>query len=469
MGSSSPRSSPPPVASPAPSSPPLPYDRAPLPLPIPRVPFSKPPPLPLLGSPVPSPSTPLTLESAIGSAMLRNPRVRTAVAEVEAQVARIWEVAAGYRPQVRLQYSASRSQQPLGVPFVTSIFGRSQVIQAAPFTITQFEDRLQLQQLLSDGGRTRALVRQNVDNARAAYADLAWVTFQLAHDVRAAWLLILEARAQVGVAEETLANASEHLKLTEASYRAGEVARADIVYATTPATRARMALGNARTLVRLAQARLNELIGSDPAVPLLMADGYELPAAPADLATARAEAQQGRQDLEGLRQVSAARRAAVDAARRSRSVTISAQADYRTVGYGNEEVAPPHNGWYAGLLLSYPLLDGGLITHQVEEARAQARASESRQESLARQIDAEVVRTWMELDNARERLELSRAEVGEAVHALAVARGQYEAGVNTIITVLDTQVRLARARTDEVTARFAVQRHLARLLLVTGR
>lgn len=452
-----------------PSDPPLPYDRPPPPLVVPRIPFASPSPLPALAHPPALPGGPLDLPSAIGLALQRNPRVRTAVAQVEAQVGRIWEAASGYQPQVRLQYVAQRYQQPLGVPFLTNIIGREVIFQAAPFTITQFEERLQLQQLLSDGGRTRVLVRQAVDSARAAYASLAWETCTLSHDVRVAWLDVSEAAALVEVAREVLKNAEEHLELTRASYRAGDAARADTVYATTPTTRARMSLRTAQAAVLKAHARLNELIGSDPAQPHVLSEAAALPDIPADLATARSQAQRCRQDLVSLRQLSSARRRAMDAARRSRSVNISAQADYRTLGYGTQEVAPPHSGWSAGLVLSYPLLDGGLITSQVEQARAEVHASESREDALARQVDAEVVRAWLDLEQARDKVGLGAAEVAEATEALAMARGQYEAGVTTIITVLDAQLRLQRARVDEVNARHAVQRAHARLLLVTGR
>lgn len=449
---------------------PIEYDAPPN---VPKVPA-----IPRSGAPrslpglTPSPwprSGPLTLDEAVSLAISRNPSIKAQIADVEARVARIYQTASGVQPKVEVRYSATRFEQPLGAPFSTAFFGTSVVIQAAPFFLSQFEDRIFLTQLLSDGGKTRQLIKSDVASARAAMADLIATANQLQYDVRTAFIAVLEAQAEVDVAKQSLATAEEHLHLTKAQFEAGQVARADITFSTTPVTRARIAVQTVSTRVQTARAHLNALVCIDPAVSEELAGASALPETGNDLPTLRRDALASRPDMDARRREVDAQAAALDAAGRSRSVNVQATAGFREIGYQTKEAVPQHPGWSAGLEFSYPLLDGGLISAQMQEARARLRGAQERADSLARQIDEQVVTAWLALEDARERRELAHAEVEQAEEGLAVAQGQYNAGVGTNLQVLDAQTTLTRARTDEVTATFAVQRAVARLLQVTGR
>lgn len=447
---------------------PVDYGSAP-PLVVPRVPRTPPKALPVEGAALWPPQGPLTLDAAVALAMHRSPSLKAMVAEVEARIARIHQTASGIQPHVELRYTATRYQQPMGVPFTTSIVGGSVRIQAAPFTLSQFEDRLQLTQLVSDGGRTRMLVVSDVAAARTALASLMQTVLGVQHDVRLAYISVLEARAGVGVAEQTLAAADEHLRMAQAQYEAGEVAKADVTYSTTPVTRARLALHNARTLVGVRTAHLLSALGVDPGGALPEIGDATLPEPEGDLLALRGVAARERPDLESRRQEKAAALATLDAARRSRSVHVEGTAGFRQIGYQTREMVPAHSGWEAALQLSYPVFDGGLISAQIAEAAARSRVAAEREGELARDVDEQVVTAWLTLQESRERLTLSDAEVAQAATAYEVAQGQYLAGVGTNLQVLDAQVALARARVDAVAARYAMERARADLLLSVGR
>ncbi len=457
------------VQSPLWAAPIIDYDapaRAPAP---PQIPRTRPPgPLPGTDRPPVWPlRQPLTLDEAVRLAVARDEQLKAAVAEVEARVAQVYEVASGAKPQVRFEYEATRFQQPLGAPFSASLFGHNVTIQSAPFTLTQFEDRLGLTQLLSDGGHTRLLVRQSVDAARASWFDMMWQAHQLVYNVRVAFIALLEARASVGVQQQSVQATGEHLALTEESYRAGNAAHADVVYARTPVTRATVELEESRTQVTLANARLNRLIGIDPARSVELSADLGM-ACDLDLSRARQVALQARSDLASRHHDVVASYEGLDAAKRSRSINVQARAYYEELGYGNQQTVPPNPGWSLGLLFSYPVLDGGLIAAQVKEARARWEAARHIEQDALRRIDEEVVEAFTQLQEAREQTASHEAEVRDAEQSLEVARGQYEAGVGTVLNVLDAQVSLQRARTADVAARYRVERALARLLLVTG-
>jgi len=408
------------------------------------------------------------MDQAVDLGLVRSPLLKAAMAEVEAQVARVYQAASGWRPQVRLEYVAMRYQQPLGVPFTTAILGRSQTIQAAPFSLSQFEAHLGIRQVISDGGRVGQLVAQALATARGSYAQLLRAVQEYRFQVETAYLGVLEAQAVLDVAEEALRSAREHLALADASFKAGVTARADITFARTPVARAETQVASARNAVRVARTQLSRLIGADPSsvVPIVGQSTLQPPTLSLD--EARHAAQAARPDLLARHEEGKAWTAAGEAAKKQRSLRIEAVGSERELGYGTSEVIPPHTGWSLSLELSYPLFDGGLSRYQEEEARARARAAESRADDLSRDVDAQVVEAWLRLENARERLTLDDAQVADAKEALAVARGQYAAGVAPILNVLDAEVSLVRAQADQVRSGYEVQRSLARLQLAIG-
>lgn len=453
---------------------PIDYDRRPSMPPLPTIPSARKgtsTSAPMPGSsPLPWPlRAPLTLNDAIGMAVQRSPSIRAQIADVEARIAHIYETASGTQPHVEIRYNATRYQQPTGAPFSTSILGTNVTIQAQSFTISQFEDGLRLTQLISDGGRTRQLIASDVSAARSAYADLLAAAYQLQYDVRTGYIAVLEAQAQVAVDRTAVTTNEAHLRMTEAQFEAGDVARADITFSTTPVTRARIALQSATTSLNDARAHLNGLLGADPAAAIEIVQSADLPDPGDDLNQVRRIALAQRSDLHARQYDTSAQTAAMDAAMRSRSVNIQANAGFRELGYYTHQLVPQYPGWTAGVEFTYPLLDGGLISAQVREARARMRSAEEREEALARRIDEDVVAAWLSLKGARQRLELAQAEVQQAEEALGIARGQYEVGVGTNLQVLDSQAALQRAQTEEVSARFGVQRAMARLLLSSGR
>jgi len=415
------------------------------------------------------PRQPLPLPDAEDLAIVRSPTLRASIAEVEAAVARIYQASSGYNPKVTISYTAQRYKQPLGVPFSTTVFGRPQTIQAAPFTLSQFEDELSLRQLISDGGHIRQRILQSVSAARATYGELLWRVDQMRSQVREAFIDILEAEALLGVEAEAERVAREHLKLAEASYKAGVTARADITFARTPVARAETILASARNSVQLAQANLNRLMGVDPTRTVAIAKEIPIDEPPGTLDDLRHLAQTGRPDLAARRDERDALAHAWDAAKRERAIKLEAVAGGRYVGYTTDEALPQHQGWSAGLYASYPLVDGGIINARIAEARALEQGAEARVDTLAREVDAQVVDAWLRLQTARERSKLSAAEVADAAEGMAVAEGQYKAGVNTILNVLDTQVAYTRARAGQVRADYDVKRALTRLNLAIGR
>jgi outer membrane protein TolC len=130
---------------------------------------------------------------------------------------------------------------------------------------------------------------------------------------------------------------------------------------------------------------------------------------------------------------------------------------------------PFDGGYQVGLLLSWPLYDGGERDARKDEAEAmrEARSFELRQMEL--DVAAEIGRERARWAAARANEDLAVAEVRAAEEELRIARMRFELGRGIFLETLDALATLRRARSNKIEA--AYRRGLAEsdFLYATGR
>jgi len=124
--------------------------------------------------------------------------------------------------------------------------------------------------------------------------------------------------------------------------------------------------------------------------------------------------------------------------------------------------------WNIGVILTWPILQGGLTNGQVREAEANLEVVDSQLASLRIQIRTQV-------DQARLAIRAAKASIGASDDALASARlqlklaeGRYSAGVGSIIELADAQVGYTNARAQVVQAHFSLSNARAQLITALG-
>ena len=117
-----------------------------------------------------------------------------------------------------------------------------------------------------------------------------------------------------------------------------------------------------------------------------------------------------------------------------------------------------------------PLYQRGLESSQVRQARQKASALQLQVNQVRRGVEANVVSAWQALRVSRAEIEAFEEEVAANAIALEGAENELRAGLRTVLDVLDAEqflfvskVRLARARSEEVTAAYVLQAAIGRL------
>jgi outer membrane protein TolC len=122
-----------------------------------------------------------------------------------------------------------------------------------------------------------------------------------------------------------------------------------------------------------------------------------------------------------------------------------------------------------GAGLALPLFTGGRIEGKVEEAEAQLRVLDSRQELLKQQIALEVRTAWLQLKNAAGSLPTLRLQTDYARNAARLADERYREQIGSFVDLSTAQLTVAEASTSESTGLYDLKAREAELRHAVGR
>lgn len=375
---------------------------------------------------------PLTLADLVALAEERNPQVATARQAVAAAQARLALARSGRGPTVTA--SAGASTAGATTPTTTPGFSAGASVSGS--------------YVLYDNNQTVLAVRQAEANVRAAQLALEAVRQDVAQTVALGYVNVLRAERAVVVREQVVVQNRELLRLAEGQFRAGVVARADVVRAQASLAAAEGELLVARNAVDQNKAALNVAIGAPPTAAIVLAGP---PAAPPltiaaaalpglveerpDVRRAQAEIQAAEAGL-ALAQAGGGIRVTLDG-RVSQNAIPNLQTSYSVGG-----------------TVSLPLADAGRVQAQVAEATAALAQARSRIETTRLIAQQQAVTALLAIQSASARIASARAQLEFARESLRLAQGRYAAGAGPFIEVIDAQTALVQAEVALANAEF---------------
>jgi outer membrane protein len=399
----------------------------------------------------------LTLTVTAARALAHFPTVRGARQSVLAARAGRGEARADLFPDVRLQGSATRYEEPVVVHPIHA-FGPGDF---PPFSRTVFQAGLGLSYLLFEGGRG-ARIRQADRERAAAEAALAGSEMELLEQVAAKYAEIQSRRAVLDAHEARLvalrAERSRVLKRLEA----GKSARVDSLRVESGLAAAEADRVAYEAGLRLSERDLTGLTGiprdstrAERLVPVRLVAGTE-----PDSLIPRALA--ASPDVLEANERAAAARAGAAAARGARWPMLSASGNYQV---WSDPDGNSTGEWNAGVAVSQALFTGGETTSRIRRREALARQAEETVRlsriTTGRAVQAAADRA---LEAAARRASLAAAAAGYAEVARIEALS-LEAGAGTQpdflraeADLLEARAALAEAERAEIAARLELAR-----------
>lgn len=378
----------------------------------------------------------LTLEECIQTALDNHPDLAAAASRINARQASVGQAAAPARPQVTAGSGYTRSDNTV----VSSGSG-------------SYNTNLQASQTLFDWGRNELGIKGAKTELDATTADYLAARDTVISNVRAAYYGLNLAIREHAIARTRYENYERRLNWAKSYYQAGRTAKIEVTKAEADLANSRLSLVRSESSAEKFRSELASAMGAPmleiaPVQDVLEPDGWNVP-----LEGAVAAALENRPEL-------AAQRKRVDYAKinlglqmKGKSPSISASAGYNLYGSSPFD----ENGWSAGVSLSVPIFDGGLVKSRIEGARADLTTSEAQYESLANSVILEVRRAWESLREARQSLDASMQSERYAKETLELAQGRYKAGVGSSLEISDAVEGYSTAQNNTATSLYNYQ------------
>ena len=318
-----------------------------------------------------------------------------------------------------------------------------------------------VRQLIYDGGKVIAELHQARANAAAGTQTYDRQLETLAFNVAQAYYTALQAHAGTQLAVQVVHQNEVQEALVQAQLRAGTASKVDLATAQLPTAQARVALVRAQGQEATALAAFANTLGLDADIAVAPSNNAaanstatQVPVLSYDQAVARALLL--RPDYLAAQSATLAAKYNVQVQRSGIYPTLTASGSYGT----NSTTAIGTNfspSSSIGATLSIPIFDQGVTHAQTEQAQAQLDLAQSQLDQTRLGVELNVRQALVGLVTAQGAVAQSQAELSKAQEILNATQAQYKAGVTTLPLLLNAQVGLTTAETDELNAVYGLR------------
>ena len=404
----------------------------------------------------------LKLSDAEALALKNHPQVLAAQNETFAQNRRIVEARSSYYPSVNGEVTGSAGN--LGARIGAGFLSDSRLFD-------RFGDGVEINQLITDFGRTPSLVSQSRLQANAAQQNYQATRYDVLLRVNQAYFNALRSQALVKVAQKTV---DARQLLAEPDHRTRP---------EQPALPARRQLCGCHrfpgqiALDPVAECGSGGVRGIDSR-PGRTTSGHLSIGGRADPAQSQANAEdlvgqalQNRPELAGLRLTRDAAYRFEDAERDLKRPTASFVGVAGYMPYIDQITLPrviPNEYAGAAVNVQIPVFNGHLFTARREEAHYRAVESDQRVRDLEDSIARDVRTAWADAQTAYQALTVTAEFLREATMALDLAQGRFQLQLSSIVELTQSQLNQTEAEIENLNAKYDYQSAYAALQYAIG-
>jgi outer membrane protein len=327
-----------------------------------------------------------------------------------------------------------------------------------------------------NSGRTYLNVEKTNAHFASAKEGYRLTRMNLIMEVISRYYNLLNAFGMLDLRERALEQKKYQLEFSKAQFELGMVPRADTLKARADLEGARVDLHEANGELLIRRAELNEVMGLDldSSISIKDVDLKELDIPEFD--SVLTVAYRRRPDLEQQEASISASKYNMMIAWANRLPTLTLTGGY-SLNAGrfafddqplNSANFNDNSDWSVGLTLSFPIFDGGTRSRTIRKANIDLNNAQLEYEDLKRQVRLEVKSTYINLENAMEKIELTRKQVVSARESYEAALGRYKNGLAPITEVIDAEVALTQGQVNFIGSKYGFFEAEALLKKVIG-
>jgi len=388
----------------------------------------------------------LTLKDAEALALRNHPLLQAATFEAEAanQVTR--EEKSAYYPTATasLTGAGAMSNSRIAAGFLNN-----------PLILNRYSNGLEINQLITDFGRTSNLVASARLGAKATSESAQQTAQDVLLAVNRAYFGVLRGQAVLKVAEETVKArqilADQITTLEKNKLRS----LVDVSFAEVDLAQAQLLLVQAQNNEKASYAELATTLGLANPQPFDLAEEPMPPAPLADPTDLIVQALQDRPDLSSAR---FSHEAALRYARAERDLWMPTISATGAAGLTPAYQVPLSDRYAAaGVNVNIPIFNGFLFSARHQEANLRAKAADQGMRDLADRISRDVRTAWLDAGTAYQRLDVTAQLLQHAKMALDLAQGRYKLGLSSIVELSQAELNLTQARIANTSAKYDYQ------------
>lgn len=386
----------------------------------------------------------LDLEETIQRALLTNPSVK--IAEYNRKAAKAdYSAAKGARGiSISLSHDSGRGGYADyawrnvngGAPIWTKSIGNSHsnsITASLPiFTGGELQGQI---------GQAKANYRSMLSAEEQAYNEMK-------ETATTGYFNMLNATNMKALRQESVDRLQAHLDNVIAQYNVGIVARADVLRSEVELANAQQNYITASNQYDVAEATLNNIIGTPLGTTLLLKDRLQYEPYENDMAYCLAYSEQHRPELKQAEYAVDSAEAALVVARSGHMPKVYANASNNWGGNGSDWPGDDDENWSVGVTASMNVFDSGVTWSRIHAAQENLAKAKESQRQIKDNVELEVRTDYLNLREAEKRITTTQVAVASAEEDYHIAVVRYQAGVGTNIDVMDAQEALTQAKTN---------------------
>ena len=402
-------------------------------------------------------ATPLTLGQAEQTALMNHPQIQAAQYGAQAAKEVVRETRSAYWPTAFASVTGVGAQS--GSRITAGALNN-------PVIYDRFSTGVTVGQLVTDFGRTHALVQSSSLSAQAQDQNVSNERANVLLDVDRSYFGVLRAQAVQRVAQATVDARQLVVDQVTALAASNLKSGLDVSFSKVNLSTAQLLLVQAQNDTERAYAALATALGTRAGPTYALVEEPLPSSPPADVTALVAEALRQRPDILAERFSAEAAARFADAEGDLFRPSVAAVA---TTGVAPYREAALNDRYSAvGVNVNVPIMNGSLFAARHAEASLRARSLDQRARDLENQIAREVQVAWLDARTAFQRLDLTNQLLDQASLALDLAEARYSLGLSSIVELSQAQLNKTGAELEQASAKYEYQVQSAALSHATG-
>lgn len=305
---------------------------------------------------------------------------------------------------------------------------------------------------LFTGGELQGQIGQAKANYRSMLSAEEQAYIEMKETATNGYFGMLDAGNMKTLCQESVDRLQAHLDNVIAQYNVGIVARADVLRSEVELANAKQDYISAANSYDVAEATLNNIIGTPLDTTLILKDSLQYVPYDNDMAYCLAYSKDHRPELKQAEYAIDAAEAALVVARSGHMPKINATAGNYWGGDGSNWPGDDDENWAVGVTASMNIFDSGVTWSKIHAAQENLAKAKESQRQIQDAVELEVRTDYLGMREAEKRISTTQVAVAQAEEDYHIAVVRYQAGVGTNIDVMDAQVALTEAKTNYVKA-----------------